>query len=99
MAFQLLGISRWLSDENIWPGDGQEAAYNGHKRQHSFKFRNLIVPSGMIAHFWGPFEGRRHDSAMYFFSGLDEQYQRFMIVMEISCAVTVIVHMLQEITC
>ena len=55
------------------PGDGQEAVYNGHKRQHSFKFQSLMVPSGIIAHFWGPFEGRRHDSAMYFFSGLDEQ--------------------------
>ena len=55
------------------PGDGQEAVYNGHKRQHSFKFQSLMLPTGIIAHFWGPFEGRRHDSAMYFFSGLDEQ--------------------------
>ena len=55
------------------PGDGQEAVYNGHKRQHSFKFQSLIVPSGIIVHFWGPFEGRRHDSALYFFSGLDQE--------------------------
>ena len=55
------------------PSEGQEAVYNGHKRQHSFKFQSLMVPCGIIAHFWGPFEGRRHDSAMYFFSGLDNQ--------------------------
>ena len=55
------------------PEEGQEAVYNGHKRQHSFKFQSLMVPSGIITHFWGPFEGRRHDSALYFFSGLDEK--------------------------
>ena len=55
------------------PGEGQEAVYNDHKRQHSFKFQSLMLPSGIIAHFWGPFEDRHRDSAMYFFSGLDEQ--------------------------
>ena len=55
------------------PGDGQESVYNGHKRQHSLKFQSLMLPCGIIAHFFGPIEGRRHDSAMYFQSGLDEQ--------------------------
>ena len=53
------------------PGEGQESVYNGHKRQHSLKYQSLMLPNGIIAHFWGPFEGRRHDSAMYFFSGID----------------------------
>ena len=48
------------------PTDGQESVFNGHKRQHSLKFQSLMLPSGIIGHFHGPFEGRRHDSALYF---------------------------------
>ena len=48
------------------PGDGQESVYNGHKRQHSLKFQSLMLPCGIIGHFYGPIEGRRHDSAMFF---------------------------------
>ena len=71
--------------DNIWgfldgtqlricrPSDGQESVYNGHKRQHSLKFQSVMLPCGIIGHFSGPIEGRRHDSAMYFFSGLDDQ--------------------------
>ena len=53
------------------PGDGQESIYNGHKRQHSLKYQSLMLSNGIIAQFWGLFKGRHHDSAMYFFSGLD----------------------------
>ena len=34
-----------------------------------------MLPNGIIGHFFGPLEGRRHDSAMYFNSGLDNQIQ------------------------
>ena len=73
--------------DNIWgfldgtqmricrPIDGQESVYNGHKRQHSLKFQSVMLPNGLIGHFYGPFEGRRHDSAMYFASGLDQLAQ------------------------
>ena len=73
--------------DNIWgfldgtqmricrPIDGQESVYNGHKRQHSLKFQSVMLPNGLISHFFGPFEGRRHDSAMYYASGLDQQAQ------------------------
>ena len=54
------------------PNKGQESVYNGHKRQHSLKYQSLILPNGIILHFYGPFEGRRHDSAMYFSSGVDQ---------------------------
>ena len=54
------------------PHDGQESVFNGHKRIHSLKYQSLICPNGIIAHFFGPVEGRRHDSAMYYQSGLDE---------------------------
>ena len=73
--------------DNIWgfidgtqvricrPKEGQESCFNGHKRQHSLKFQSLMLPNGLICHFFGPLEGRRHDSAMYFNSGLDPQIQ------------------------
>ena len=54
------------------PKKGQEAIFNGHKRQHSLKYQSLILPNGIIAHFYGPVEGRRHDSGVYFESGLDQ---------------------------
>ena len=74
--------------DNIWafldgtqnricrPRKGQESVFNGHKRFHSLKYQSLMTPNGMIAHFFGPVEGRRHDSAMYFESGLDPQLQQ-----------------------
>ena len=73
--------------DNIWgfidgtqvricrPNKGQESCFNGHKHQHSLKFQSLMLPNGIIGHFFGPLEGRRHDSAMYFNNGLDPQIQ------------------------
>ena len=55
------------------PQQGQESIFNGHKRIHSLKYQGLMVPNGLVAHFFGPIEGRRHDSAMYHLSGLDAQ--------------------------
>ena len=28
--------------------------YNGHKRVHALKFQSVVLPSGMIAHMYGP---------------------------------------------
>ena len=53
------------------PQVGQESVFNGHKRIHSLKYQSVMTPNGLIAHFFGPIEGRRHDSAMYYLSGLD----------------------------
>ena len=61
------------------PDEGQESVYNGHKRQHSLKFQSLMLPFGLISHFWGPFEGRCHDSAMFYFSGLGDQISQVTI--------------------
>ena len=55
------------------PNVGQESVFNGHKRIHSLKYQAVICPNGMIVHFFGPIEGRRHDSAVYYLSGLDDQ--------------------------
>lgn len=46
------------------PQHHQREVYNGHKRCHALKFQNIVAPNGLIAHLYGPFEGRRHDAAM-----------------------------------
>ena len=55
------------------PNVGQESVFNGHKCIHSLKYQSVICPNGMIVHFFGPIEGRQHDSAVYYLSGLDDQ--------------------------
>ena len=55
------------------PGVGQQSVFNGHKRIHSLKYQAVMCPDGMMPHFFGPIEGRRHDSALYYLSGLDQQ--------------------------
>ena len=55
------------------PQEGQQSVFNGHKRIHSLKYQALTCPNGLIAHFYGPMEGRRHDSALYYESGLDDE--------------------------
>ncbi|KAH9154917.1 hypothetical protein AeRB84_003056 [Aphanomyces euteiches] len=61
--------------ENVWafidgtvseccrPGGDkrQLSVFNGHKRRHAVKFQTLVTPDGIIAHAFGPIEGRRHD--------------------------------------
>jgi hypothetical protein len=39
----------------------QRIMYSGHKRQHVLKFQCVTTPDGLIAHTFGPIEGRRHD--------------------------------------
>ena len=36
------------------PGVQQRVLYNGHKRVHALKFQSVVLPSGMIAHMYGP---------------------------------------------
>ena len=53
------------------PGEHQQVLYNGHERIHALKFQSLTVPSGMIAHLYGPAEeGRRYDAYILRESGL-----------------------------
>ena len=44
--------------------------YNDHKRVHAFKYQSVIAPNGLIANFYGPLEGSRHDSYLLAKSGL-----------------------------
>ena len=57
------------------PGHYQQVAYNGHKRVHSIKFQSIVTPNGMIAHLYGPIEGRRHDVTLLRESGILEELE------------------------
>ncbi len=52
------------------PSIHQQEVYSGHKRAHVLKFQSIQVPNGLIAHMFGPVEGRRHDAAMLAESGI-----------------------------
>jgi hypothetical protein len=58
------------------PKHGQQALYNGHKRRHGFKFQTIVTPDGIIAHFFGPVDGRRHDIYMLRLSGIEEVLEK-----------------------
>ena len=55
------------------PGQDQREYFSGHKRKHALKFQHIMLPSGLVAHSFGPFPGRRHDASMYGVSGVDAQ--------------------------
>lgn len=44
----------------------QRAQYSGHKHYHGFKAHALISPSGMVVHYYGAVDGRRHDSFLMY---------------------------------
>ena len=48
----------------------QKVMYNGHKRVHVFKYQSVIPPNRLIANFYGPLEGSRHNSYLFEKSGL-----------------------------
>lgn len=54
------------------PDWNQRILYNGWKRYHALKYHCLLTPDGLIAHVYGPVEGRRHDEVVYRMSGLPE---------------------------
>lgn len=44
------------------PTYGQEAMYNGWKRQHKVKYQCVVLPNFLIGDWFGPAAGRAHDS-------------------------------------
>ena len=64
------------------PGKNQRVLYNGHKRVHAVKFQSIAAPNGLIANFYGPVEGKRHDSAMLAMSGILNQMQQYSVNLE-----------------
>jgi hypothetical protein len=54
----------------------QRTVYNGHKRVHALKYHAIVTPDGIIAHFYGPVEGRRHDKVIWNESGIMDHLLR-----------------------
>ena len=48
----------------------QRAQYSRHKHHHGFKAHALIFPCGLVAHYHGPVDGRRHDVHLLRVSGI-----------------------------
>lgn len=46
-------------------------------KNNAFYFQSVQAPNGLIAHMFGPIEGRRHDAFMLGVSGLSDKLQRF----------------------
>ncbi|CAH3170271.1 unnamed protein product [Porites evermanni] len=59
------------------PTRNQKIMYSGHKRTHCIKFQSVQAPNGLIAHLFGPIEGKRHDAFMLGVSGLADKLRRF----------------------
>ena len=57
---------------------GQRMFYIGHKRVYALKFQRVVVPNGLIAHLYGPVEGRHHDAFLLRESGLLPQLEANM---------------------
>ncbi|RPA77708.1 hypothetical protein BJ508DRAFT_378754 [Ascobolus immersus RN42] len=47
------------------PSKRQRTVYNGWKRYHALKYHGVVTPDGIIVHFFGPMEGRRHDRHLW----------------------------------
>jgi hypothetical protein len=47
------------------PTENQRSEYNGHHRVHAMKFQAVTTPDGIIVHLSGPYQGRKHDGAIY----------------------------------
>lgn len=58
------------------PTENQREIYNGHKRQHGFKFQAVVTPDGIVSHLCGPFTGNRHDITILRESGLLENLRQ-----------------------
>lgn len=43
----------------------QRTVYNGWKRLHGLKYHAIVTPDGLIAHLYGPLEGRRHNRTIW----------------------------------
>jgi hypothetical protein len=59
------------------PKRNQRIMFSGHKRIHCIKFQAVVAPNGLVAHMFGPIEGRRHDAFMLGASGLAPKLRQF----------------------
>ena len=50
----------------------QRSLYSGHKRAHGIKLQTITTPDGLCFHAYGAEERRRHDTALYRKSNMDQ---------------------------
>ncbi|KAG6947281.1 hypothetical protein JG688_00015618 [Phytophthora aleatoria] len=72
-------LSEGTGGENL-----QKHLYSGHKRCHCLNYKAVTAPDGMCIHFWGPMEGRLHDSTMLRESALLEYFNEHQDTFEIT---------------
>jgi hypothetical protein len=56
------------------PSAFQRGLFSGYKRFHALKFQSIVTPDGIVLHFFGPVEGRRHDLTLMRESKLDDLF-------------------------
>ncbi|OWY94691.1 hypothetical protein PHMEG_00035506 [Phytophthora megakarya] len=72
LAQQLPVFSRAVEEKSGGIMSGR-VLYSGHKRKHCIKFQTVVTPDGLIAHSFGPVEGRRHDLTVLRASKLEDE--------------------------
>jgi DDE superfamily endonuclease len=60
------------------PTVGQRLLFSGHKRHHGIKFQSVVTPDGLVTCLYGPECGNRHDSVLWYDSGLGQQLAALM---------------------
>jgi len=67
------------------PKQCQELYYSGYKKMHVLKYQSVLFPNGIIGRLDGPFQGRRHDSAVLNLSGLINELSKEFVKQDGSC--------------
>lgn len=62
------------------PSQNQKLQYSGYKKSHVLKYQSVVMPNGMIVRLDGPFNGRRHDSAILQLSNLLQECEETLVV-------------------
>lgn len=55
----------------------QRTCYNGWKRKHCLKYHAIVTPDGLVAHLYGPVEGRRNDAHLWSESGIQQYLEQY----------------------
>ena len=69
------------------PTTGQEAMYNGWKRQHKVKYQCVVLPNFLIGDWFGPAVGRVHDSQVQADSDMVARLQRMRDRLDVALCV------------
>jgi hypothetical protein len=62
------------------PTRDQNLQYSGYKKTHVLKYQSIVMPNGIIVRLDGPFNGRRHDSAILHLSHLLRECRQRLVV-------------------